>query len=297
MASVLAVAHDPGGANVVACVVAELRASGCDVRAVVRGPGRAQFRRLGVGFDEGDVNLDGVDVVLCGTSVGDNLDRDTVTLADKAGVPSVSVLDYWSNYRCRFDVLPDLIVAIDGACLDEMTKGGIPADRVRVLGQPYFGWLIERARPALDPQPVERLLVASEPGNAALDALDAVARAQQRDGLEVTVRFHPREEPRRLGDLRAVVDTDPDPLTSARSHDAVLGLTSTFLIESALQGTPTAAWGHPKMLVQYGFAHPVNGATLATFLDQPQAPAVSAQFIDTQRGAAARVAELVLHLP
>lgn len=290
---VLAVAHDPGGANAVACTVAELRARGCSVGVVARGPARRQFERLRVEVDGSDVSFDGVRVVVCGSSVHDGIEREAIATAAELHVPTVSLIDYWSNFRARYERLPDVLVAIDAACFAGMVADGIPRARIQTLGQPYFGWLIEQRLPPRSAGPVRRLLVASEPGTESPQALAAVARLRASRPLDVTVRFHPREQQRCL-DLEMAIDSNLDPMTTLREHDGVLGLTSTFLVESALQGVPTASWGRPEMLLRYGLVQPVDELTLADFLDDPRRPVIADAFIESQRGAAARVAEFVL---
>ena len=59
-------------------------------------------------------------------------------------VPSLAVLDYWSNYSPRFtlaqplDALPDLIAVMDERARQEMLAAGFPGDRLRITGQPVL---------------------------------------------------------------------------------------------------------------------------------------------------------------
>jgi hypothetical protein len=312
--SILAVAHDPGGANAVAATVRVLRERGRRVRALMRGPALSQLARLGVECEPApstDVPVEGASLVLVGTSAGDWLERSAIARARAAGVPSLALIDYWVHYRARFThpaapqgelaYLPDWLAAIDGACRDGMLAEGLPAERIRVLGQPYFGWLVARRATARAPSDAHgRFLFASEPGERAVLALERLALALPA-GARLLVRRHPRE-PRRDELLTALagrgvateIDTTPDPLATARACDAVLGLSSTLLIETTLAGVPTATLA-PELqprLIELGLAVPLATDTeLARFLAAPALGQISEHFLATQRGADERCAD------
>jgi hypothetical protein len=313
---ILAVAHDPGGANAVAAETAALRARGVDVIAIAKGLAENQFRRLAVEFvpfhpEAVDAVLAGnVDLVLTGTSVADSLDRDATAAARARGIPSVTLIDYWMNHDTRFgvarppkEVLPDYLIAIDERCRRQMVSEGLPDERTHVLGQPYFSVLLARAAGRTGgPGPVERLLYASESGAAATRALDTLLRAlgSLESPVELIVRFHPREGERadRLDRLRRagcpfVVDESFDPLETARAADAVIGVSSMILIETSLLGVPTAAFGGDvRALADYGLSVPLaSEEDVIAFLQAPRLSAPDAAFLARQRDAAERVAE------
>ena len=59
-------------------------------------------------------------------------------------IPSLALLDYWSNYAPRFtlaehlDALPDMVAVMDQRACDEMIKAGFPSSRLRITGQPVL---------------------------------------------------------------------------------------------------------------------------------------------------------------
>jgi len=85
-------------------------------------------------------------VLLAGTSANTvDLEKVFVAAARKAGIPSVSVLDFWSNYRIRFSdgkdqltFLPDRIAVMDTRARDEMVQAGFRAELLVVTGHPAF---------------------------------------------------------------------------------------------------------------------------------------------------------------
>jgi hypothetical protein len=85
-------------------------------------------------------------VLLAGTSVnGVDLEKRFVVAARRLGIPSLAMLDFWSNYRARFAdasgglaYLPDRIAVMDSLAREEMTAAGFEADRLWITGQPAF---------------------------------------------------------------------------------------------------------------------------------------------------------------
>ena len=123
------------------------------------------------------------DGVLAATSVnGVDLEKRLIAAANLIGLPSLSVLDFWSNYRARFFdtqtqrfCLPTRIVVPDDRAKLEMMADGIPKYVIIVTGQPAFdrlmGWTAEKraicrseVRSELGLRSSDRLLVfASQP--------------------------------------------------------------------------------------------------------------------------------------
>jgi hypothetical protein len=318
---IVAAAHDPGGANAVAATVAALRDAGEDVVAYAKGPALRQFEALGVGCEEvaGDharaiADLDG-DVLVTGTSALDSFERELLATAAGRGMPSLALIDYWANYRARFTanplgaaVMPDLIAAIDDPCAAEMADDGLPADRIRVVGQPYFGWLLDH-RPPAPASDEHEVLFLSQPGQNEVEALRWVleaCRALERPPL-LTIRFHPRQSERAPSlalldeaGLRFAVDDSLAPLARGRQPHVVLGITTMMLAEAAIVGLPAGSVlaGVPDTLAtnRYGLTTPLRSpAEVAAFLSAPPHPRGEA-FLDRQRGAHRRAATLCQRL-
>ena len=163
---VLAVAGDPGGAAALAPVLMALQ--GDDrVRVEARPYRQAQdvwSRRsvaceaLGESFCSDHVPqlLEDLQpsLLLCGTSInGVDLEKPFIEAARANGVPSLCLLDFWSNYAARFSdsrgnlaFLPDLIGVMDSQAREQMIAEGFPPARLCVTGQPAFDCLEARRR-------------------------------------------------------------------------------------------------------------------------------------------------------
>lgn len=92
-------------------------------------------------------------LVVGATSVnGEDWERHFFVAAQARGIPSLSLLDYWSNYTQRFtltrplDALPDAIAIMDERARVEMIAAGFPPERLHITGQPVLDaareWLI-----------------------------------------------------------------------------------------------------------------------------------------------------------
>ena len=98
---VVVVAHDAGGAEILASFVAQ---NSIDYRLVLEGPAVNVFkRRLGpveiITLEEG---IAAGDWCLCGTGWQSDLEWRAIELVQNAGKRVVSFLDHWLNYRERF---------------------------------------------------------------------------------------------------------------------------------------------------------------------------------------------------
>jgi UDP-N-acetylglucosamine 2-epimerase len=176
-------------------------------------------------------------VCLTATSFnGINLEKWFIAAARHLRIPSLTVLDFWSNYRCRFAddrgalaFVPDTIAVMDEQARSEMIQLGFDPSRLCVTGQPAFDRLNalrqgdtsearSSVRTRLGIQPEDRMvLFVSQPSLAHLfgagdngeyrarsilalltAALDRISRRHDKP-MVLVVRPHPREQMQLLG--------------------------------------------------------------------------------------------------
>ncbi|MBI3524673.1 MAG: hypothetical protein HY066_09120 [Betaproteobacteria bacterium] len=155
---IVAIAGDPGGANALAPVLLRLRQMGiAQIQALAYREALPLWSKHGlvpesIDSEEGlrilEERLPGANLLLTATSVnGVDRERDAITTARRLGIPSLALLDFWSNYRLRFIDrdgklnLPDRIAVMDILAADEMVAAGFPAERLEITGQPAFDGL------------------------------------------------------------------------------------------------------------------------------------------------------------
>ncbi len=174
-AKILAAGRDPAGAEVISPVLAALMRDGASCRIVGEAYAARVFEAHGLPFQSLETLFpdaapsvemarailarDPPDLFIGGTSSGPSIEKYLNQAAREQGVPSLSVLDAWLNFRTRFEdesggaplaFLPDKIAAIDQFCIDEMLAEGFPADRLAITGPgtPYLDMYVSSSRQA-----------------------------------------------------------------------------------------------------------------------------------------------------
>ena len=160
---IFAISGDPGGARALAPVVRRLRGNGrVRVMALAYREAISVWSRYGLEFDEIDastsferLNESFVNacpkMLLCSTSVnGIDFERKLTLTARNAGIPSLAVLDFWTNYCTRFidengglSAIPDKIAVMDERAVSEMVSVGFEKDSLVVVGQPALDDILE----------------------------------------------------------------------------------------------------------------------------------------------------------
>jgi hypothetical protein len=148
--AVLAVAGDAGGARALAPVIRALRALPnvvVDLRAYRAALDVWRTEHLAAQPITSD-DPSGFDRVLLATSfVRERWEMRVVQRAREHGIPSLVVVDFWSQYRDRFTlpdgsrVVPDRIAVVDGVMRRELIQADFPEARLVVTGQPALEML------------------------------------------------------------------------------------------------------------------------------------------------------------
>lgn len=290
MSRIRIAARDPGAALVLAPVAqrasesheldvwgcpkaAEVfRREGLDVRRLDDPPAYAQLERL---WEESPASL-----LLTGTSHYAPLEPYLWEIARKRGVPSLALLDGWSNLERRFEGgRPDHVAALDAGQVAELEALGFDPERILVAGHAWLRHIGQRRASGLaEERCAERsadlqVLFASEPiaadvrggfnadfGFDEWDAFHYLWRACERVAgperrIEIALKFHPYEDPegsrarfsRRLAGLRSAHLTATLLPPTAEAHpwvlwsDLVCGIGSILLLEAIALGRPVVS--------------------------------------------------------
>lgn len=173
---VLATSWHPGGANSIVPVIKKLISENkVDVVVIGHQFSEKIFQNKDIDYKTiahwglEDVSLDSMikllqaespNLVLTGTSAQDpnnkNVIEQTIALAaQKMGIKSLAVLDFWANYSLRFgDVsgaekfkfLPDKIAIMDEIAEQSMLNEGFDKEKLVITGNPHFDDLAIKAR-------------------------------------------------------------------------------------------------------------------------------------------------------
>jgi len=217
------VAHDAGGAEILSAWFARNRTE-YHVHVAVEGPALRIFNRdhhgvipVPLSFME---RLGRADLILTGSSLEADLEREAIALAKKLQIPSVTFLDHWDLYRERFgdaehwlSGLPGEVWLGDHYAYQYALRQGFPAEKLRLVANPYLDSIKEEGAARADRktaggeilyicEPISRKLAATF-GEMASQYHDEIILMQ--DFLEallshcseftrVTIRLHPSEQ-------------------------------------------------------------------------------------------------------
>ena len=285
--SILVACHDAGAANALSRLVGSWRGEGIIVHAITMQYASDVFSMVGVQPDHvynadmtnGEVCevLDHVrpDAILLGSSLDSQGERLLVAEARKRGIRAAGLVDWWSNFAHRFSVpgtrdlrfLPDIVAVPDDDAREGCIAEGIPAESIRVTGNPYWEDLIKtprshgeftrnnvRARLNVSPETRMFLIVSGNIRNLGLDLgydesdlFGAISSLSRDNGIRRpvcwAVKPHPRESLADLRDLLAasgllesLILADTEPLDAVCAADGVFGMCSSLLFEAALLG-------------------------------------------------------------
>jgi predicted glycosyltransferase len=156
--SVLIVCGDPGGASAVAPVIKllesenrlKLKTFAYNEAGSIWDSFEIDYQNIPNDFSRGEMlslmKEPEVKLLFTGTSVNTfDLEKQFISAAREIGIPSLSLIDFWTNYTWRFSdkdtrlvYLPDKIAIMDEFAFDEMVREGFDPSILEITGQPAF---------------------------------------------------------------------------------------------------------------------------------------------------------------
>lgn len=253
MKKIVLLAHDPGGYDVVKPVYEELLKTGCEVVFYCVGPASKLDEEFATTKDAVVHQVDcllktqQLAALVTGTSWGDDFELQLLAKTNLSNILTISILDYWSNYKSRFAyaggyVYPKYYIMMDELAKKEAIAEGVPSKIIRVLGHPGFKKYLEKnssntcteGKVLLLSQPLYRLY-GNSLGYNEMEFLNQCMEVLDYLGLRYNIKFHPK-------DLEAVkrdyvlfgVDGGLDELID--EYSLVIGMNSMALLYSYLMG-------------------------------------------------------------
>ena len=274
---ILAAAGDAGGARALQSVIHHLRKEG--VKIECRAYAAAEQIWQTEGFSpRTDLmrEIKSFDKILLGTTVSrEQYELEIISQANALKISSVSVLDFWTNYRKRFTtsggelILPTAIAVMDESARKEMIEVGFPSEILQITGQPAFDELADylvteekdfSARQKIEilyvSQPLSQLYSRDSLGFDEYEALrdviaelNAVLEKHKTHGV-LKIKLHPREADRNY-DLPHVnfkylkvltANAFDNPRRAVQNSDFVIGMNSILLMEACFLGKPVISY-------------------------------------------------------
>lgn len=242
------VCSDPGAAQAVVILQKELKAKGADVLIVARRSGKGFASEVEIEIYKRKeayryfysiqkfVSHKKPNVIITGTSLKDDLERNYIKAGRLSNIPVLSFIDWWTNFKQRFIhsrtkelCIPDIICVIDKAALKMCIKELDNKTQIIVTGNPYFSQVIERMvkqkvgqkklllELGLDPERMT-ILYFAEPFYHRFNQFDifakvtsAISRVIESDAikLNIIVKFHPNgQKPEIFKKYKDIIDSN-----------------------------------------------------------------------------------------
>lgn len=323
---ILCVAGDPGGANALKPVLALLanrfQLQFAAYRQALEIWQQAGWKVADLGasptLDEAGLVLreKAPALLLTATSVnGIDWERYLLQAARELSIPSVSLLDFWSNYSRRFslqvnlDSLPQQICVMDQRACNEMIAEGFPAEVLQITGQPALDacavqmasaqlsaaralWPAGSRRILFVSQPLSALHGGAEGCRAALGfdeqsvlalVFDVLTQLQQQ-GQTIAARVlpHPRESAQDFLAAGYPLAHGFDAKVLVQAADIVIGMNSMLLLEAAAAGCVVISV-QPDLHTADSLATNQSGATLPVYRAAQLLPVLTSLLDDPAR--------------
>ncbi|MBI2102877.1 hypothetical protein HYT55_03495 [Candidatus Woesearchaeota archaeon] len=145
--------QDPGSANALFPVIKKIQERKWLFNVFVFATRQSKeiFRGEGIDFTDLDVhhfspeNFPSPALIIVGASAGLCPEKSAILFGKERGIPTLSILDFWSNYSSRysekendFAYLPDFVLVMDQNARDQMIELGFSQKKVIVTGNPFF---------------------------------------------------------------------------------------------------------------------------------------------------------------
>lgn len=216
--------------------------------------------------------LQGIDIVITGTSYPGRLELNLIDEATKVGIPTVSFIDHWINMALRFEregqmILPDVIGVIDERAQAIAEDEGLPTEKLQITGNPHHEYLrqwqppvsrtelllplgIEPQKPFLlyAPEPFSSFALKSYYGFDEIDGLElifSVKQLLQKMSFTTVIKGHPNQDhtffQRKLeeqGDSTTIYLSKGNFISLCYYCTAVIGFFSNALIEAEILSKP-----------------------------------------------------------
>ena len=255
MIKILFVAHDPGGFDVIFPIYKNICESGyTNCRLILLGPAAEKAPDYCLSKD---IFLKEVSeyftneqkgILVTGTSWNNDSELLAIKECKQKGIKTISILDFWSNYKARFClpnkemVYPDYFWVMDNKAKKEAEEDGINSNIIYIVGQPGLDAYINAS--TISSRGKNRILFLSQPlsdlygntlGYTEFDATEDVITVFREQKILVDIKFHSKETKHYLERFASYkVEGNVTELLSR--YDTIIGMNTMGLLQCALMG-------------------------------------------------------------
>lgn len=272
--------QDPGGALAILSIIKKVKPLCLEIKIFAGAFSDYIFKKNKIKFIRADkyrfdkllaeIKEFNPDLVIAGNSFGFSVDKKVLRAARYLKVPSISIIDYWSNYWLRFNKpeegrrlenLPNHIIVIDDLMRREMVAAGFPPKKLKVLGNPHFD-SFQRINKISIKSPIQKIIFISQPlrqiynstGEINYDEYSVFSELifvlknleKKIKQPKLIVRLHPKEEREKFDQFKRsgnFIVSQFAPLSGLiNKNNLFVGMTSAVLFQAGLSGAPTISY-------------------------------------------------------
>ena len=199
--------------------------------------------------------------LITGTSWNSTVETDAIYICKKKHIITVSILDYWCNYRNRFRngddfIFPDHLLVMDDLAKNEAVEEGINEGIIHIVGHPGLDYYVNKK---IRKKHNKKILFLSQPlsalygdsyGYTEFTALEGVLKAGEELGYSVDIKFHPKETDKMVKKYEDfAVEGAIEEL--AGEYEVVIGMSTMGLLQLSIMGVPVISYQPEMKLKDY----------------------------------------------
>lgn len=263
MKKIIFLAHDPGGCDALLPVVERLHQETvplefyCIGPAANLNPDNAASEVEVIQIIQQMLMEKSVSVLVTGTSWGSKLELKEIAACKNKGIPTLSILDFWSNYQARFKdeagnfIYPDYFLVMDKLAALEAANEGVPLEIIKVLGHPGLDKFISGQKHKRHLKHKKKILFLSQPlsvlygkelGYTEQQVLEEVAQIiRENKDYSLYIKFHPKDSSS-LKNNYLGLSVEGNLLDIMTEYDVIIGMNTMGLLHAVLLGLPAISY-------------------------------------------------------
>ncbi len=185
-------------------------------------------------------------LLVTGTSWNSDIEANAIKYCKSKSIRTVSILDYWSNYKLRFKLgenyeFPDYFFVMDELAVSEAEEDGVDRSIMKIVGTPgldkYLNKKIkvnQKGNVLFLSQPLS-VLYGDDLGYTEYDAFEKVIKACDELKLNVHIKFHPKDD-ESFKEKYSKYSIDGELESLCETHEYIVGMSTMGLLQCALMG-------------------------------------------------------------
>ncbi|OPY58783.1 MAG: hypothetical protein A4E55_00657 [Pelotomaculum sp. PtaU1.Bin035] len=257
-------AHDPGGYDVVYLVFEAIQQTSIPLEFYCIGPAAKLNDAYATPKEEALEKIENIIAnqqllgLVTGRSWGTDIELHAISRCKKANIPTILILDYWSNYALEFNnspnicAYPDYYIVMDELAKKEAISEGVPSNILYALGHPGLDRFVNykrikhqksnsKRKALFLSQPLSQLYGQSLGYTERSVLEDYILALQSKKNWSLYVKFHPKDD---MSFKQRYIDrsVQGNLIEILPEFDLIIGMNTIGLLHAVLMDLPTVSY-------------------------------------------------------